>query len=309
MDQVQAHSMISHPLRQPVLSSHIERFVGNHLGHSWHITCFENLDDFASHPCALLSDGRYSVFAKFSHAANALDQFETELNSLKLLADLSGVAIPPPIGVVVAEEGVVLLLEAVAAVDRTAQHWRHMGQALARIHRVKGQQFGLHTHGYFGPIYQDNRPVIGNDWVTFYAERRLWPRLIGAIDSGHLPTKVARKVEKLMARLPNLCGPAIQPTLIHGDAQKNNFISTPTQAVVIDSSSVHFGHPEIDLAYMDYFEPVPQDVFEGYAEVLPIDPGFAERRNLWRVSGYLAVVSNGGPKYVSWLVNAVDPYL
>ncbi len=298
-----------HPLRHPALSSHIERFVGNHLGHSWRITHFEDLNDFASHPCALLSDGSSTVFAKFSHAANALDQFETELNSLKLIDDLSAVAIPPPIGVVVVEECVVLLLEAIPAVDRTAQHWRHMGQALARIHRVKGEQFGLPTHGYFGPIYQDNRLVPGNDWITFYAERRLWPRLIGAIDSGHLPTDVARKVEKLMARLPNLCGPAVAPTLIHGDAQKNNFISTPTQAVVIDSASVHFGHPEIDLAYMDYFEPVPQAVFDGYAEVLPIDPGFNERRNLWRVSGYLAVVSNGGPTYVPWLVNAVDPYL
>jgi fructosamine-3-kinase len=44
----------------------------------------------------------------------------------------------------------------------------------------------------------------------------------------------------------------------------------------------------------DYFEPVPVDVFAAYREVAPIDPGFADRRELWRLAGYLAVVAVDG---------------
>jgi len=59
--------------------------------------------------------------------------------------------------------------------------------------------------------------------------------------------------------------------------------------MVIDPA-VYYGNPEIDLAYVDYFEPMPDDVFAGYREEMPIDPGFPERRELWRVSAYLAAV-------------------
>ncbi len=65
----------------------------------------------------------------------------------------------------------------------------------------------------------------------------------------------------------------------HGDAQQNNFISTDRGAVVIDPA-VYYGNPEMDLAYVDYFQAVPDDVLDGYRDELPIDAGFRERRDL-----------------------------
>ncbi len=56
----------------------------------------------------------------------------------------------------------------------------------------------------------------------------------------------------------------------------------------------YFGHPEIDLALVDYFEPVPAELFSGYREIRPIDAGFADRRELWRIFAYLAVISADG---------------
>ena len=300
----------AHPLQQPDLTKRIEHAVSGHLGQPWRVAQFQDLSDLASHPSALLSGHGATVFAKFSRALNAIDQFEAEMLGLKFIFDQSGVSIPSPIGIVSSEDGAALLLEAVEAVERTPQRWRQIGQALARMHLIKGDQFGLHLHGYFGSLYQDNRPVTssGTDWPTFYAERRLWPRLIGAIDAGHLPIAIARQVETVIARLPHLCGPAIAPALIHGDAQKNNFISAAHGAVVVDPS-VHFAHPEIDLAQLDYFEPVPDDVFDGYHDVAPIDPGFAERKPLWRLSTDLAVVMAGGVEYLPRLIESVEPYL
>ena len=147
-----------------------------------------------------------------------------------------------------------------------------------------------------------------SDWPTFYAERRLWPRFMGAINSGKLPTDVIKSVEKLILRLPGLCGPDVTPTLLHGDAQQNNFISTEAGAVVIDPA-VYYGHPEMDLAYIDYFQPVPQDILDAYNDVIPIDPGFRERRELWRIYGYLAVVEVEGTSFLPQLTNALQKYL
>ena len=56
----------------------------------------------------------------------------------------------------------------------------------------------------------------------------------------------------------------------------------------------YFGHPELDLALLGYFDPVPRHVFDGYRELSPLDAGFPERRELWRLFAYLAVLSVPG---------------
>ena len=95
--------------------------------------------------------------------------------------------------------------------------------------------------------------------------------------------------------------------LLHGDAQRNNFISTKDGTYVIDPA-VHYGHPEYDLALVDYWQPAPQAVFEGYQAELPIDPGFPERRDLYRIYGYLGAVALEGADYLPLLTSALKSY-
>jgi fructosamine-3-kinase len=284
----------------------VERAVSEHYGREWRVREFHDMHEFASHPAAVLSDGSTPVFVKLSEAAHGLDQFEVELVGLRLLAARTGALVPRPVGILAVEDGVLLVLEGVKAVERGPIEWREIGRALARIHQARGEQFGLETQGYFGPLYQDNRPAP--DWLSFFTERRLWPFFMGAIDSGHLPTATIRQVERLIRRLPGLEIPPGGPVLLHGDAQQNNFISTAAGAVAIDPA-VYYGHPEMDLAYVDYFQDVPEDVFLGYQEILPIDPGFPARRDLWRVPAYLAAVNVEGQAHLGKLERALARYL
>jgi fructosamine-3-kinase len=195
---------------------------------------------------------------------------------------------------------------------RTAADWRSIGRALATLHAVPGPAFGLPANGYFGPLPQDNAPVHPDSWTIFYAERRLLPHLRLATGSGHLPTALAAGIERIIGRLPALAGPEAQPALLHGDAQQHNFVSTPAGAVLVDAAP-YFGHPELDLALLGYFDPVPQHVFDGYAELRPIDGGFPQRRELWRLYAYLAVlvVAGGTPfgrQFLARIDQAVTSY-
>ena len=293
-------------LLNELIRNAIEKAVSEHISQPWMIESFTDMKEYASHPAAILSNRSFSVFAKFSNAANGLEQFESEVDGLELLSRLSGVSTPPLIGIFSVDNGFVMITEAVPSVERTSRQWREIGQTLARIHMVKGIWYGLESNCYFGPLYQDNRPL--DDWATFYIERRVWPRFMGAINSGHMTTNAIHMVEKLISRMADLCGPSVEPKLLHGDAQKNNFITAEAKTYVIDPS-VYYGHPEIDLAYIDYFERVPEDVFIGYKELLPIDPDFTERRDLWRVYGYLAAVEVEGLMHLDKLVNAVQKYV
>jgi fructosamine-3-kinase len=288
------------------LRSLIESAVSANIGRRWTIQTVRDMQDFACHPSAILSDHSFSVFAKFSDAADGSKQFEVELAGLRFLQERAGVLIPEAVGILPVPGGSVLVLQTVAEVARGPRQWREIGEALARIHRVKGNDFGLETNGYFGPLPQNNMQMC--DWPAFYATRRLIPGLKLAVDSGNLPVETAWQVEKLIVRLPELCGPDVTPTLLHGDAQKNNFISSELGAYVIDPA-VYYGHAEMDLAYIDYFEAVPQEVFDGYRDELPIDPGFEERRDLWRVWGYLAAVTVEGAGHLFRLEQVLKRYV
>ncbi len=301
LSRASASRLLADEIRIPV-----ERIVSEYYGAAWQATTFVDLKDRACHPAGVFSDGTHSVFVKFSAAAHGAHQFEVELSGLRLLSERAHVLTPVPVGIVPAASGVTLVLEAVQERQRTAHDWREIGRTLARIHLVKADRCGFNTQGYFGPLYQDNRPM--QDWLSFYLERRLWPRFMGAIDSGHMPTETIRQVEKLIARIPGLDIPPVEPSLLHGDAQQNNFISTTAGALVIDPA-VYYGNPEMDLAYVDYFQPVPADVFHGYREILQIHPGFEERRDLWRIPAYLAAVTVEGAAHLPKLVSALRRYL
>jgi fructosamine-3-kinase len=283
----------------------IEQTVSAYLGRTWQVTQAEGRTDEASHPAAILSDGADAVFVKLGEGDLAVDQMTQEAAGLRLLTERSGVLTPAVIGVVPVEGGALMIMAAVQVIERQPIHWRGMGRALARIHAIKGEQFGLETHCYWGSFYQDNRPLV--DWPEFFWLRRIEPWLRAAVDSGRLPVESVAQAEKLSGKLTELCGPTVQPTLLHGDAHQNNFLSTAQGPVLIDPA-VYYGHPEMDLAYVDFFAPVPDDLFAGYRELTPIDPGFAERRDLWLIHAWLAMVAVDGPQHVAQLNSALRRY-
>lgn len=299
---------MAHPIfwLTPDLRAAIEAAVSAHAGRPWRIDRATNLADLASHPSAIFAGPDLAVFVKLGTEPDAVHRFEVEVAGLRYLADHTGVLVPKTISIFTAETGSVLVMRALQEIARGPREWHDIGRTLAHIHRVTWDRCGFHTDNYFGSLPQDNTPVA--DWPTFYADRRLLPHLRMAVDAGHLPPALVQQVESVIRRLPALCGPAVTPALLHGDAQRNNFITTRQGAYVVDPA-IHYGHPELDLAYVDYWQPVPNAVFDAYRDEMPIDPGFPERRELWRLSASLAVVAVAGPGYLGKLQDALQPYV
>jgi protein-ribulosamine 3-kinase len=295
------HRLLVSDLRIP-----LEQCVTDHLGRAWSAEALRDMTDAASHPAGIVTDGSYAVFVKLGERSSSADEFEMEISGLRMLTDRSGALTPRAIGVVRVGDSSLLILEAVQIIERTPQYYRQMGRQLAIVHSVKGDRFGLEQHNYWGHLHQDNSP--SSNWSEFFLERRLLPRLRAAEDSGHLPPELAAQIAQLCARLPELCGPEIRPTLLHGDAHQNNFISTIAGAVMIDPS-VYFGHPEMDLAYIDFFSPISDDFFAGYREIGTVDAGYYQRKELWRIPAYLAMVELWDRKYLDQLNAVIRQYL
>jgi fructosamine-3-kinase len=300
---------VPHPLLDAGVVREVEQAASAHLGRPWQHLGFTDRNDRASHPCGIFSGEPFSVFVKLYAGPNGLEQAAAEVAGLRFIQLVSEVATPAPVGdgVIATRAGSMLLSQALPergsgqglpGDSRTASDYADIGRALARLHQVTGGVPGMPAlDGFFGPLRLDNRPVASGRWADFYAERRLLPTLRLARDAGQVTPELAVAVERVAGRLPQLCGPEPMPALLHGDAQQNNFVSTADGAYLIDACP-YFGHPEIDLALAGYFHPVPEDLFAAYREITPIDAGFAERQELWRMHGYLAVaaVAGGTPR-------------
>jgi fructosamine-3-kinase len=287
-----------HPVQRADIAAAIERAASAHLGRTWRANGIVDASDRASHACAIVRGEGLDVFAKLGSAGAAAEQFEAERDGLALVGRLGGVLVPAPIGegvLVVAGTAVLLLaaLTETSPAERDAGDWRSIGEALARLHDVRGETFGLAGRdGFFGPLRQDDRPVDGG-WAAFLGERRIGPWRAAARAGGNLPIELDARLDRLVDRLPDLVGPEPVPALLHGDAQQHNFVSTPAGAALIDVAP-SFGHPEVDLAMLGIFHPVPRDVLDAYREVRPVADDLQERTELWRVPAYLAVIAVDG---------------
>lgn len=296
-----------HALLDPGCKGAIEHAVSTQLNRPWHARLWDDRNHLASQPAALLSDGTTTIFAKYADDDLAAERFAQEAFGLSLLAQTASISTPAVLGVVTLPVGTVLLLEAVQVLPTPGTaDWRELGRALAHLHEISGPHYGLDRNGYWGPLPQDN--TFCNDWTTFYVQRRILPRLTLAEQSGHLPCALARQVEALVDRLPDLDVPSEGPRLLHGDAHRNNLLLTTRGPVFIDPSA-HYGHPEYDLAYIDFFTAVPPALFNGYREVRDVAPGFQARRGLWRLHAWLVMIAFGDTSYVPDVAATVRRWL
>lgn len=248
----------------------------------------------------LTFDDGGDVFAKFVEDGPA-GLLRSEAEGLRWLADADG----PPVPEVVAVADEVLVLDWVPTGEPTAAAAEEFGAALARLHRAGADGFGAPWQGFIGRLAQDNGP--GTDWPSWFAERRLSPYLKASRDSGALSTEDAAAVDRVLARVGGLAGPAEPPARIHGDLWPGNVHwAADGRAWLIDPAA-HGGHRETDLAQLGLFGGAPhlERILAAYDEAHPLADGWRERAPLHRLHLLLVHTALFGGTFRDEVMSAV----
>lgn len=185
--------------------------------------------------------------------------FAAEVDGLARLRVTGTVRVPEVLGLDVHGEVAVLALSWHAAAPSTAAAWRQAGEALARLHAVRGERPGLERDNIIGAIPQDNRAASDGRWVTFFRERRLRPLL------GDLAPELRAGVEALDLEAL-LTEPEGGARLLHGDLWAGNLHHSADGPLYVDPA-VYFGHPEVDLAMTRLFGGFPRAFLDAYHAV------------------------------------------
>jgi fructosamine-3-kinase len=217
------------------------------------------------------------LFVK-TRAEVAPGEYAAEAEGLRWLAEPGAVRVPA----VHAVADDMLALEWIDEGSLDAAGAEALGCGLAALHAAGADGFGWHAPIRFGRLEISNESA-GDDWPTFYAERRLRPLARQALDEGSLTRAGADAVQVVCDRIAGLAGPPEPPARLHGDLWGGNVLAGDDGRAVLIDPAAHGGHREVDLAMLRLFGSPGARVFDAYAEAAPLADGHEERVALWQL--------------------------
>jgi fructosamine-3-kinase len=219
--------------------------------------------------------GCASYALKWAPPGSAAAMVAAEARGLRALAAAGAVRVPAVIAV--GEAPAFVLSEwldgAGARPDQAT-----LGEQLAALHRHTAPAFGLDRANFIGGTPQLN--AWSATWPAFFREQRLLPQIARAAAAGLLPASRRHALERLVARLDDLLAAPASPSLIHGDLWGGNVVAAPGGAPALIDPAVSYSHREAELAFTELFGGFSARFYAAYAAAWPLDPGYAERRDL-----------------------------
>lgn len=237
---------------------------------------------------SLLDVDGVPVFLKWNDAAPPT-MFACEAEGLRALRDAHALPVPR----VLAIGPDFLALEYVPSTQASATFDEELGEGLAALHRVRGLRYGFHQDNFLGRVPQTN--AWAENWVAFFAHRRLQPLTRRALDGGHIGADTAQALGALERGLGRWLPAAPAPSRLHGDLWSGNVISGPDGPLLVDPAVFH-GHREVDLAMTELFGGFSPRFFAAYRAAWPLDDGYERRRDVYQLVPLLVhVIQFGGP--------------
>ena len=255
----------------------------------------------------VLNDGQ-QLFVK-SVPQNDIPQsvLEAEAIGLRAIAQTNTLSVPEVILCSRAGEREFLVLEWIEQGPQPRNFFSELGAGLACLHRSDsidhaGVGFGWKQDNFLGSSLQPNQPTT--DWCQFFAEHRLGYQIQLAREKQSGTPELYNQVSWICEHFHALVGDIpIEASLLHGDLWNGNFVCSNEGAPVIFDPAVYRGHREADLAMPLIFGGFSAEFWKAYKEVWPLEPGFEERAELYKLYHYLNHLNLFGTSYLGDCLN------
>ncbi|XP_021353945.1 ketosamine-3-kinase-like isoform X2 [Mizuhopecten yessoensis] len=241
--------------------------------------------------------------------------FDGEYASLQAMHATGVVRVPKPMKVIDNPKGGAMLAMEYLDIKHLSRHAGSLGEAMARLHlsnseaerrvvKVEGyvgrSEEGQYVSGFgfdvvtcCGYLPQDN--TWDKSWQSFYANKLDFQ--LKKIEKEYNDKEARELWSKLQLQLPKFFeGLVIKPALMHGDLWGGNAGELDDCPVVFDPASF-YGHSEYDLAIAQMFGGFSERFFNSYFKLLPKQPGYSDRLELYKLFHYLNHWNHFGSGY------------
>ncbi|CAN8254073.1 unnamed protein product [Cochlearia groenlandica] len=183
-----------------------------------------------------------------------------------------------------------------------------LGRKLAEMHKAgkSSKGFGFEVDNTIGSTPQIN--TWSSNWIEFYGEKRLGYQLKLARDrygDSAIHQKGLSLIQNMASLFENV---VIEPCLLHGDLWSGNIAYDQNSEPVILDPACYYGHNEADFG-MSWCAGFGESFYNAYFKVMPKQPGFEKRRDLYLLYHYLNHYNLFGSGYRSSAMSIIDDYL
>lgn len=233
------------------------------------------------------------LFVKIAEVSRR-SMLEAEAAGLIELAQANAVRVPAVRAVGATADHAFLALEWLEFGAPSQASETRLGELLAWQHRVSAPRFGWLRDNTIGSTPQPN--AWGDDWVTFFRERRLRHQFDLARRNGHDGSLIRRGNELLELMGAFFASHRPVPSLLHGDLWGGNWGVDAAGHPVLFDPAVYFGDREADLAMTRLFGGFGNAFYTAYHATWPLDQAAGTRRalyNLYHVLNHLNLFGGG----------------
>lgn len=253
-----------------------------------------------------LSNGE-RVFVKHNNQPPP-DFFRREAEGLRLLGRAQGPRVPKVLGLPNQPNPRFLILEYVDEGSAGGDFYERFARALAGLHHMSHEFYGLDHDNFIGSTVQKNKPET--DPIVFFREHRLRFQQRLARERGLLPSNVDHRLDRLCDKLNLLLKvDGERPALLHGDLWSGNYFADSNGEPCIFDPAAYFGLREADLAMTELFGRLPQRFYDAYHEAFPLNPGYEDRKKIYNLYHLLNHVNLFGSSYLSSVKSVVNRFV
>jgi fructosamine-3-kinase len=183
----------------------------------------------------------------------------------------------------------------------------HAAELLATCHGVRGAHFGLERDTLIGALHQPNPPTAS--WIDFFRENRLMHMAEHALMERRLDRGHFRRIAKFAEKLDGLLEEPEYPALLHGDVWTSNVLAQGDVITGFLDPAVYYGHPEIELAFINLFSTFGASFYERYQALRGIRPGFFDTRcEIYNMYPLLVHTRLFGASYLGSVLRVLDKH-
>ena len=247
----------------------------------------------------LLNSGE-EVFVKL-HAGSKENFFLAEAYGLKCMKE-SGANVPEVLAVGRLSDATgYLLLSYVKCSSRKDDYGERLGHMLGSMHQagtgrfVHGGNYGLDRDNYIGSTKQINNPKTS--WIDFFRENRLEFQI--KLADHYFDKEDKQRIRRILDHLEGFLIEPEFPSLLHGDLWGGNVMADVRGLPMLIDPAVYVGHQEADLAMTELFWGFDPVFYDAYHEMIPREPGYADRRELYNLYHLLNHLNLFGGSYLA----------
>ncbi|KAK3150277.1 hypothetical protein QOZ80_3AG0231150 [Eleusine coracana subsp. coracana] len=234
--------------------------------------------------------------------------FEGEALGLKAMYDTKSIRVPLPYKVGPLPSGGSFIIMEFIEFGRSRGDQSALGRKLAEMHKnaKSDKGYGFYVDNTIGSTPQINTWTA--DWIEFYSKHRLGYQL-ELVSQRFGDSAIYEKGQRLIKNIHSLFdGAVIEPCLLHGDLWSGNISCDTNGDPVILDPACYYGHNEAEFG-MSWCAGFGGDFYNSYFQVMPKQPGFEKRRDLYLLYHYLNHYNLFGSGYRSSAMSIIEDYL